>query len=711
MNEQKNPTFVQGSVNLCAAANMADVGDGPMPAPQAKPPVTRLSEVVATIQATAARKPPPHTCQQRLKLSFYFDGTGNNRIADQPTWEHSNVARLYNARRNDVPEEGIYSFYVEGLGTYFGDIGDPGEADPMGKGFGKRGEARLQWALGKLQERRASATKLIAIDIAVFGFSRGAALARAFANRVQKLCEPEGAHWVLKGTAIGVDIYFMGLWDTVASVGALKSLNNQTKVSLAVSGVAATFDRRIPPSQRMRERDLRFIAYGAPGADPAAAFGILGKFDDPDSQHTVLMWADGHMDWGAEMAIPPIVSKGVHMMAGHEIRNSFPADSVRTGRAIPNAFLGTEWVYPGVHSDVGGGYRPGEGGRALLQGQQLSLISLRAMYSEARSAGVPQRDLFDPAINRQIRLDFAMAIASDPEENHAAAREYAQLHARFTSYMNYCGRGPHSLGGWFLAHMKAYYAWRFWNIKKNRVSRATNQPTVDEAAVKPLEQRSIDEDKALAAQIEREENSVEVQQARTSTQRARVKDHQARQRLMLAQQSPARWPTPMTAEKGKQFLQERANREMQLKADVAQSERELADAEQAQLLAEDPMRRLQARKATLPSQGKLGRNWREYDERLYADAELLYKDTRRHKQLRPHYKALMQAWVDEFKSNAGLIDQRVIDFFEMHVHDSLADFAMDATLPSDPRVIYVGGDEIELYARGEWPMPATPKAA
>jgi len=32
------------------------------------------------------------------------------------------------------------------------------------------------------------------------------------------------------------------------------------------------------------------------------------------------------------------------------------------------------------------------------------------------------------------------------------------------------------------------------------------------------------------------------------------------------------------------------------------------------------------------------------------------------------------------------------------VHDSLADFNYDATLPSDPRVVYVGGDERAQFA-------------
>ena len=38
-------------------------------------------------------------------------------------------------------------------------------------------------------------------------------------------------------------------------------------------------------------------------------------------------------------------------------------------------------------------------------------------------------------------------------------------------------------------------------------------------------------------------------------------------------------------------------------------------------------------------------------------------------------------------------------FFDLYVHDSLAGFAKDETLPSDPRCIYVGGDEESRHAR------------
>src|SRR5688572_337024 len=162
---------------------MAASAVGPSPSPPA-PPRVALAAATSACEVESSKRPPVQTCRQRLKLSFYFDGTGNNRDADIPTYEHSNVTRMFRAAPEDSAEDGVYSIYVPGLGTYFMDINDPGES--FGKAFGSKGEDRLQWALKKLQERRAAAKNLIGLDIAVFGFSRGAALARAFVNRIQK---------------------------------------------------------------------------------------------------------------------------------------------------------------------------------------------------------------------------------------------------------------------------------------------------------------------------------------------------------------------------------------------------------------------------------------------------------------------------------------------------------------------------------------------
>ena len=66
--------------------------------------------------------------------------------------------------------------------------------------------------------------------------------------------------------------------------------------------------------------------------------------------------------------------------------------------------------------------------------------------------------------------------------------------------------------------------------------------------------------------------------------------------------------------------------------------------------------------------------------------------------LRPHYQALLEAHDDEFVHGRGLTDPKVIAFFDSFVHDSLAGFAKDVTLPSDPRCCYIGGDEELKYA-------------
>lgn len=58
----------------------------------------------------------------------------------------------------------------------------------------------------------------------------------------------------------------------------------------------------------------------------------------------------------------------------------------------------------------------------------------------------------------------------------------------------------------------------------------------------------------------------------------------------------------------------------------------------------------------------------------------------------------MDAYENEYIHNTGLKDEKIISFFDSLVHDSLAGFAKDATLPSDPRVVYLGGDEKYRYA-------------
>ncbi|WP_226659868.1 T6SS phospholipase effector Tle1-like catalytic domain-containing protein, partial [Klebsiella pneumoniae] len=107
--------------------------------------------------------------------------------------------------------------------------------------------------------------------------------------------------------------------------------------------------------------------------------------------------ADGHMSWAdGTMELPDdetyggLIKKCVHLVSGHEQRLCFPLDSVRraNGKYPPCA---TEVVYPGMHSDIGGGYPPGDQGKGNAEhdGHLLSQIVLHDMYSAAFNCGAP----------------------------------------------------------------------------------------------------------------------------------------------------------------------------------------------------------------------------------------------------------------------------------------------------------------------------------
>ena len=170
------------------------------------------------------------------------------------------------------------------------------------------------------------------IHFYTFGFSRGAAEARAFLNWFVRLCEVDaflnnesGGRLSLAG--IPVSHEFMGIFDTVASVGF---------------------------------------------ADMFA--GSTG--------HN--WWADA-----ASLQIPPEVGRCIHFVSAHEQRRCFPLDSVYQGQKLPEYC--EEIVFPGVHSDIGGGYAPLDQGKGFeREGTSLlSRIPLIEMYRHARLAGVP----------------------------------------------------------------------------------------------------------------------------------------------------------------------------------------------------------------------------------------------------------------------------------------------------------------------------------
>ncbi|HBR4216197.1 TPA: DUF2235 domain-containing protein, partial [Klebsiella pneumoniae] len=124
--------------------------------------------------------------------------------------------------------------------------------------------------------------------------------------------------------------------------------------------------------------------------------GLLDTVASVGVAHVVPV-ADGHMSWAdGTMELPDdetyggLIKKCVHLVSGHEQRLCFPLDSVRraNGKYPPCA---REVVYPGMHSDIGGGYPPGDQGKANGEDDSLLLsqVVLHDLYASAFSAGAP----------------------------------------------------------------------------------------------------------------------------------------------------------------------------------------------------------------------------------------------------------------------------------------------------------------------------------
>ncbi|CAM4087245.1 hypothetical protein CCOS865_02392 [Pseudomonas reidholzensis] len=406
--------------------------------------------------AAGFRVMPP--CCKTLHVSLFFDGTGNNLNNDlyaSAVPHPTNIARLFRAsigdghaggtayggskarRLTDAPGTGngqYFKYYMPGVGTPFPEVGD---LDYSGDGlaFARRGEERINWALlmiidalrralgkprldnaalqtaveamgtwrgtewimGRANRSREfrkqlkalerplrialdapspGQPKLLGLKLYVYGFSRGAAAARAFVSWLNLLLSPNEPTPTLKinDLKLPVSVEYLGLLDTVVSVG---------------------------------------LADIAPGAN-------------------------GHMGWGdGSQTLPKgaLLKRCLHIVASHEQRLSFPAESIRRedGTYPRNS---EEVIYPGVHSDQGGGYPPGDQGKAYSHdsrtgdGLLLSQIALQDLYSDAFAQGAPLK-VSTGALPIGLRHEFWRTMEADVEKAFAIA---PQLISRFNAW-------------------------------------------------------------------------------------------------------------------------------------------------------------------------------------------------------------------------------------------------------------------------------------
>jgi hypothetical protein len=404
------------------------------------------------------QKNPAGSCKTNLFFGFFFDGTKNNYLQGEAAGNQSNIARLYDCfpgqsikgvlRTEDEwknkPDayKNFFKVYAPGVASPFPAIKDSGEGSDLVRGgaFGYLGEDRIKWALlqainnihrhfyeapllgpdetlsfvraltlnkderelmtdkrptqyaqrnqpnrntvdvfekilkrlhAKLaihwpdpvtkKPQKISPSEVKTIFVSAFGFSRGAAQARAFTNWFMSLCKLDAQLCGKNGNfslgGFSVQFEFLGLFDTVASVGITNTLGN--------SKIFGTFD-----------------GHGA--------------------------WADAE----DSLRIHQNVKKCLHLVAPHEIRRSFPVDSV----AVPKTFPANcqEIVFPGVHSDLGSGYCPLEQGRGVEPSgtDMLARLALLYMYREARKAGVPLKlELAGEKVKKKFKVSAKTIVA------------------------------------------------------------------------------------------------------------------------------------------------------------------------------------------------------------------------------------------------------------------------------------------------------------
>jgi hypothetical protein len=265
-----------------------------------------------------------------LRIGVFFDGTGQNNRNDTYKEDNgdksrSNIVRLFEAYPEKMGESA--KIYVSGVGTLDGAwqtpaVIDRGEDESKASGafglYDDNGAFQKWQTLLKELERINTALQLngqyeyithIAFD--VFGFSRGAALARHFVNALK-----------------------MGLPDYIKT-------RNSKDLSPVVPNLLGTIQGETYNRQsgyqvdKQRATSVRFVGL----FDTVGSFYMPGNKDNGEFQL--------HLN-------PKDVGRAFHICAHHEYRINFPLTSLKTKGKLPPNFY--EEVFPGAHTDVGGGY-------------------------------------------------------------------------------------------------------------------------------------------------------------------------------------------------------------------------------------------------------------------------------------------------------------------------------------------------------------------
>ncbi len=341
-----------------------------------------------------------------LHIGVFFDGTGNNKMNDTPEHSQSNIAKLSELYKNcsaaykektnaanwfdaQKTEHKSLMIYENGVGTrdmrdkkwydyipavYAAELASDAKytilTDKYEKGGGGGGALRINSALNKVfnilkQHPTGSGDGVYRQRIIdVFGFSRGAAEARDFINTFY---EKNKRLWHFKN----VQFNFVGIYDTVGSFGiAGDNINYKPKDPSKHSEDSIDFIRSISDGRFKKDFGIvegAILQTDRTAYDRSSAEAIenemhkngwklestkMGSRGEGPYTMTFTKMSDDFEEYNFNLA-PKSANTIIHMIANDEVRKNFPLSSLN-----PIGGSHREWIYAGVHSDVGGGYEP-----------------------------------------------------------------------------------------------------------------------------------------------------------------------------------------------------------------------------------------------------------------------------------------------------------------------------------------------------------------
>ena len=295
-------------------------------------PLGRMAEALGSPNAYAyVNNNPASYIDPWGLILFAFDGTENT---DDQNWNDahdsspSNVLRFRDLYASDNGQ----SRYITGVGVIHKDLYgyDDIHAPLLDAGVAWSGPERIERMVEYFKDEADAFDDGIAMDVDIIGFSRGAAQARDFANRINASTINGAYRYVNKEgqqSCQKINFRFMGLWDTVLS-------DNWSGTSY----------------------DFNIV----PGFQHVAQAVALNEF----RYHTLPLGRAKPWD--------------THSWGG------FPLESIMGG-TVPVGQTRIERGFIGAHADIGGGFGPGE--------NQLAQVALVWMVDQADAAGVKMKPL------------------------------------------------------------------------------------------------------------------------------------------------------------------------------------------------------------------------------------------------------------------------------------------------------------------------------